>query len=217
MNRREFVTLAAAGSVISAVPGALLAQAAPEVNRDLVKTMVLGKPDAPVTVTEYAWFTCPHCADFHASTWPRLKADYIDTGKVKFEFREVYFGQDPRPGLWPGLVARCGDEVAVGDNTERYFGIVDLIYDKQNEWARAESAADMVDQLRRIGKTVGLSDAMLDECFKDQAKAMAMYTVAAERVEKDGVTGTPTFFIDGKKFEGGTWNDLFAQIDAKAG
>ena len=85
------------------------------------KEMVRGKKNAPVTIIEYASFTCPHCATFHRDIFPKLEKEYIQTGKVRFVYREVYFDA---PGLWAALVARCGGE-------DRYFGIIKLLYEKQ--------------------------------------------------------------------------------------
>ena len=79
----------------------------------------IGEADAPVTIVEYASFTCPHCAHFHDDVFKKLKADYIDTGKVQFVYREVYFD---RYGLWAAMMARCGGEM-------RYFGITDMLFD----------------------------------------------------------------------------------------
>ena len=75
-----------------------------------IEDMVLGDANAPITMIEYASYTCPHCGSFHQNTYPQLKADYIDTGKVKFIFREVYFD---RFGLWASMIARCGGQGAV--------------------------------------------------------------------------------------------------------
>ncbi len=86
-----------------------------------VPELVLGNPDAKVIVTEYASYTCPHCATFHAAVFKHLKADYIDTGKVKFVYREVYFD---RYGLWASIIARCGGEM-------KYFGISEMLFDQQ--------------------------------------------------------------------------------------
>ena len=98
-----------------------------------------------MTVVEYASFTCPHCATFHNDTFKKLKADYIDSGKVKFIYREVYFD---RYGLWASMVARCGGQ-------EKFFGIADLIYKSQSEWTRAGEPAAIVDELRKIGRLAG--------------------------------------------------------------
>ena len=88
----------------------------------------IGAADAKVKIVEYASYTCPHCAQFHADVFGKLKADYVDTGKVNFTMREVYFD---RYGLWAAMVARCGGEM-------RYFAIQDILFDTQKEWAGSE-------------------------------------------------------------------------------
>ena len=93
--------------------GAALAQEAGEIDTSTIVEMVQGEADAPVEIIEYASYTCPHCASFHANQYPQLKANYIDTGKVRFVYREVYFD---RFGLWASMLARCGGEM-------RFFGI----------------------------------------------------------------------------------------------
>lgn len=170
------------------IAGAAFAQDTSEVDTSGVVDMTLGNPDADVTVIEYASFTCPHCARFHADVYPQLKADYIDEGKINFVYREVYFD---RPGLWAGIVARCGGE-------DRYFGIADMIYDQQSEWARAETAEEIVGSLRRIGKTAGLTDADLDACLTDADNAQALYAAFVKNAEADGVESTPSFVINGE-------------------
>ena len=112
------------------LPGAAQAQeatapAAPDATLPTVPDYALGNPDAAVTVIEYASFTCPHCREFHDAVWPQLKKNYVDTGKIKFVMREVYFD---RYGLWAGMVARCGGEL-------RYYGIVDILFNTQKDWA----------------------------------------------------------------------------------
>ena len=83
----------------------------------VVLEMILGDEDAPVTMYEYASFTCPHCARYHTTIYPSFKRDYIDTGKVRLIYREVYFD---KLGIWGGLIARCA-------GPEKYFGIADLL------------------------------------------------------------------------------------------
>ena len=100
------------------VPAASVTSA--EIDTTGIKEMFLGNPDAPLTFIEYASFTCPHCAAFHMGPFKQLKADFIDTGLIKFVNREVFFD---RFGLWAAIVARCGD----GD-AQRYFGIADMLY-----------------------------------------------------------------------------------------
>lgn len=165
----------------------------------------IGSPDAKVQITEYASFTCPHCANFHATVWPSLKADYIDTGKVHFTYREVYFD---RYGLWAAIVARCGGEM-------RYFGIVDMLFDQQKEWAASDDPNVVVGNLRTIGKTAGLDDAALDVCLKDGAQAEAMVARFEANMEADGIEGTPSFIINGEKHSNMSYEDMKAIIEEK--
>ncbi|MGY9010869.1 MAG: thioredoxin domain-containing protein, partial [Rhodobacterales bacterium] len=129
-----------------------------------IPDMVQGAEDARVTVIEYASFTCPHCASFHAGTYKQLKKNYIDTGKVKFVFREVYFD---KVGVWSSLIARCG-------GPERFFGIADLIFKGQKEWARAGSDVAVANELRKIGRLAGLDGDTLENCLTDSDKITAL-------------------------------------------
>lgn len=160
------------------------------VDTSRVVELSLGSEDAPVTLMEFASYTCPHCARFHAEVWPTLKAEYIDTGKVRFIYREVYFDAY---GLWAALVARCGGEM-------RYFGISDMLYDEQNEWARGADATAVADNLRRIGRRAGMSDEQLNECLADRELATAMMQVYQEGMEEYGIQGTPSFVINGTTY-----------------
>lgn len=165
----------------------------------------VGSTDAPVKITEYASFTCPHCATFHANVWPQLKSEYIDTGKVHFTYREVYFD---RYGLWAAMVARCGGEM-------RYFGIVDMIFAQQQEWAASNDPNVVVGNLRTIGKAAGLDDASLDACLKDGAKAEAMVAHFEKNMEADSIEGTPSFIINGEKHSNMSFDDMKSIIEAK--
>jgi len=202
-TRRDILALAAATAMLPALPAwaqDTTAEAAP-----VVPELVLGNPDAKVTLTEYASYTCPHCANFHAAAFKPLKAEYIDTGKVKFVFREVYFD---RYGLWAAMVARCGGEM-------RYFGINGILFEKQQEWAASDDPSVVIGNLRTIGKTAGLSDAQLDTCLNDQKMAEAMVATFQKNMEADGVEGTPTLFINGTKHSNMSYADLKALIDAE--
>lgn len=165
--------------------------------------MAIGPEDAKVTIVEYASFTCPHCASFHANVFKDLKKDYIDTGKVRFEFREVYFD---RYGLWAAMMARCGGEV-------RFFGITDILYTTQQEWAATDDPAAVVESLKRIGRTAGMDDAALDACMADGAMAEALVAQYQENATRDGVEGTPTLLINGEKHSNMSYADLKAIID----
>ena len=188
------------------LPMAAQAQEAAEIDTSTVREMALGAPDAPVTVIEYASFTCPHCATFHADVLPQLKADYVDTGKVRFVHREVYFD---RYGLWAGMVARCGGET-------RYFGIADLVYAQQRDWTSGQPT-EVVEALRRIGRTAGLTNEQLDACLSDGETAQTLVAWYQEHAEADGIDATPTFIIDGQKYSNMPYADFVEIIDDKLG
>jgi protein-disulfide isomerase len=200
LNRRAMIALAAAAT--AALSPALAQEAAPV---EPPGDFSLGSPDAPVKIVEYASFTCPHCATFHANVFDRLKAEYIDTGKVHFTLREVYFD---RYGLWAAMVARCGGEM-------RYFGIQSMLFEQQAEWAAQADPAAVAASLRTIGKAAGLDDAALDACLNDQAKAEALIAQFETNMAADGVEGTPTVFINGEKHGNMAWDDLKALIEAE--
>ncbi|MZR15076.1 thioredoxin domain-containing protein [Maritimibacter sp. DP07] len=165
--------------------------------------MVMGEEDAPITMIEYASFTCPHCADFHDRVWEDLKADYIETGKVKFVNREVYFD---KYGLWAGMVARCGGEM-------RYFGISDMLFEQQSDWIGDGQEATILENLKTIGKKAGLNEEELDSCLNDQSMAQSMVAAYQENATADEITGTPTFLINGEKYSNMTYADLTEILD----
>ena len=189
---------------ITNLPGAANAQTAAEVDTSRIEDMVLGNPDAPVTVMEYASFTCPHCANFHAGPYKQLKADYIDTGKIKFVYREVYFD---RPGLWASMIARCG-------GSEKFFGIADMIYKSQSQWARAGEPAAIVAELRKIGLLAGIDSDTLDACLQDATKAQTLVAWYQENGKEDDISSTPSFLIDGKKYSNMPYPEMKELIDA---
>ncbi len=184
--------------------GAAVAQDS-EIDTSMIEEMSMGNPDAKVTVIEYASFTCPHCRNFHASVLKDLKRDYIDTGKINFIYREVYFD---RYGLWAGMVARCGGPM-------RYFGIADLIYEQQQDWTKGGEPAAIAASLRRIGKTAGLSDEELDKCMADGEMAQAMVAVYQKNAEADDINATPSFVINGEKYSNMSYDDFRAIIEEK--
>ena len=218
MQRRTFlagislVALGAGAGLWLTRPGqpplmAALAEGSGEADASMVQEMALGSADAPVTVVEYASFTCPHCAAFHKTVFPQIKANYIDTGKVRFVYREVYFD---RFGLWAGMVARCGGE-------GRYFGIVDLIYDRQRDWAAGNDPAKIAANLRTLGKVAGLGDGDLDACMSDGEMAQAMVETWEQNRQRDGIDSTPSFVIDGQKYGNMSYEDFARILDAKLG
>lgn len=178
-----------------------------EIDTSVIEDMSLGNPDAPVTVIEYASFTCPHCAAFHAGPYKELKADYIDTGKINFIYREVYFD---RYGLWASMIARCAG------SPEKFFGMTDLIYAGQSEWAQAGEPAVIVEELRKIGRLAGLEDATMEACLQDADKARTLVAWYQEKAGADGVDSTPTFVINGKKYANMPYAEMVELLDAAA-
>ena len=204
----RFAPAALFAAILAALPALVLppgSARAQEAGSGAIQDMTLGEPDAPVEVIEYASFTCPHCADFHENVFPDLKRDYIDTGKVRFIHREVYFD---RFGLWASMVARCGGEM-------RYFGIADRIYETQSEWTSGGEPAAIAERLRRIGRAAGLSQEKLETCLSDADRAEALVAWYRENAERHQVEATPTLIIDGEEYSNMPYSELADTIDAK--
>lgn len=199
--------LTQSGNSTNALPAG--AAGAEETREDVdtsgVTEMVLGSEDAPIEIVEYASYTCPHCATFHENQFKKLKTDYIDTGKVKFTYREVYFD---RYGLWASMIARCG-------GPERFFGITDLIFKGQSEWVRAGEPALIVEELRKIGRLAGLDNDQLETCLQDGEKAQALVAWYEKNAEADNVTGTPSFVIDGEMHSNMSYAEFQTLLDGK--
>ena len=187
--------------------GSVSAQDAAEVDTSGVLEMSMGNPDAAVTVIEYASFTCPHCASFHEGTFKELKENYIDTDKINFVYREVYFD---RFGLWGGMVARCG-------GPEKYFGIADLIYQSQANWTSSGDPATIADELKKLGLLAGLSQETVDACMQDGDMAKAMVAVFQQNAEADGITSTPSFVINGENYSNMSYEQFSQLLDEKLG
>ena len=180
---------------------------AADIDTSSIVEMTMGPEDAAVTVTEYASFTCPHCATFHKGPLKKLKADYVQTGKVRFIYRDVYFD---RYGLWASMVARCGGQ-------DRFFGIAEMIYDQQRDWIGDQDPTGIIERLRKIAKVAGLSDEALDACLADEDKARTLVAWYKEHSEADDITSTPTLIIDGEKHSNMSYDELRTIIDAKLG
>ena len=167
--------------------------------------MVQGAEDAPITVIEYASFTCPHCARFHSDVYKLLRKNYIDTGKIKFIFREVYFD---KYGMWASMIARCS-------GPDRFFGMTDLILNSQSTWARAGDDLAIVEALRKIGRLSGMQDAALDSCLQDGDKLRALVGWYKENAQRDGIQSTPSFLIDGQPYKNMDYEEFANILDEK--
>lgn len=201
--------LAAAGGFwITAAPsgpGLAPVTAAEAQQAPAVQSFTLGDPAAPIKLEEYASFTCGHCGHFHEEVFKKLKAEYIDTGKVHFTYREVYW--DPY-GIWAGLLARCGGEM-------RFFGIASMLYEKQKDWIDPQDPAKTAENLRQIGRTAGLADDQMEACLSDAATATALRDHSTETTAKAGITGTPSLIIDGVLHKNMSYRDLKKILDEK--
>ena len=186
LTRRAALALMGGTAAYSAVPA--FAQSDEAVT---LTEMSIGAEDAPITMIEYASFTCPHCANFHSDVLPLITENYIDTGKVRLIYRGIYFD---RLGLWADMLAQCG-------GPDRYFGIAKMIYEKQREWTAGESAVAVVDNLYSIGRIAGLEQADMEACMQDNENAQAMVASSTENAEADGVNATPTFVINGQTMQ----------------
>ena len=170
--------------------------------------MSKGNDDAPVVFVEYASLTCPACAAFHSNVYPQLNKEYIETGKVKFIHREIYFD---KAGLWAALTARCSNVV------NRYFGMLELLYSEQAIWSRYESSDKIVDSLLKISAKSGIEKAKAISCLEDQEKALDLVNEFQIYVNKDAIESTPTFIINGKKYANRSYDELKKIIDQELG
>jgi len=191
ITRREFV----AGASFLAVAGsALLQSSLPALAQDLTNEellrpgplpdLVQGKDDAPVTIIEYASMTCPHCAAFHKVTYPELKSKYIDTGKVRFIFREYPLDE---VAVAASMIARC----AGGDKT---MAMIDVLFNSQRTWAIREPIPPLI----QIAKQAGFTQKTFEECLADQKLYTNIVAVRERATKEYKVESTPTLFVNGK-------------------
>ncbi|MPZ37274.1 MAG: thioredoxin domain-containing protein [Rhizobiales bacterium] len=149
--------------------------------------MAQGDEKAPVTIVEYASMTCPHCAAFHATTYPELKKRYIDTGKVRFIFREFPLDQ---LALAAFLLARCS-------GPDRYFAMIDTLFQQQKEWIVQRPLGPLL----AIAKQAGMSEQAFNECLQNQKLIDGLEEVR-QRAMKLNVQSTPSFFVNGTLLKG---------------
>lgn len=157
-----------------------------------------GSPSAPVTVIEYASLTCHRCRDFHIGVWPQVKAKYVDTGKVQFVLREFPLNPLDAGGF---MLARCSGE-------RKWHAVVDMLYRADDDWAHAK---DPVDGLKKLMRQTGMASAEVETCLGDQTLLDGVNAVA-RRGATAGVTGTPTFFVNGRKAVGALTLEQFSAL-----
>jgi len=152
--------------------------------------IVIGSPKAPLTITEYASMSCPHCAAFGENVFPMLRTKFIDTGKVRFVFRE--FPLDPKAAA-ASMLARC----IAQDDSEKYLGAVETLFRLQEQLV-----AQTKETLFFVGKMKGMSEQEVEGCVKDQAQLDRLAADQQYALKALNVVSTPTFFLNGVKLQG---------------
>jgi protein-disulfide isomerase len=179
---------------------------------ELPLDMPVGSPDAKVVLVEYASVTCPHCAAFSNTVKPELKTRYIDTGKVRFVFRDF-----PTP---PIPIAAAGARLARCAGPDKRDAVLDTLFRQQEEiFRQAQGPTGVRQALVDIASAAGMSEAQFDACMQNKEGEEALRAVVEHGRSVDKVTATPTLFINGERFEAPAGReigtaDLFPALDA---
>lgn len=185
------------------VAAAFAASAKPLSTEEALKERTLGDPKAPVTIIEYSSLACPHCAKFHTETFPKIKKNYIDTGKAKLIYRDYPLGG---AAYAAAMMARCAPPA-------RYFQFLDVLFKNQKAWAASK---DPRAALARIGKLGGMSQAEFDACLKNEALFQGIRKVQLEGTQRFEVNATPTFIVNDEKISGAQPYEEFRKVLDKA-
>jgi protein-disulfide isomerase len=164
---------------------------------------ILGKPDAPITIVEFASLTCPHCADFDANTLPKLKADWIDTGKARLVFKD--FPLDPA-AVRAAMLARCAPP-------EQFYPFIDALFHSQTTWA---TGGKVDTALSKLAKLSGMTDDQFAACMKDDAGQKRVLDSRLDAEQRYNVSSTPTFFVNGAEIVGAQPYAEFQNVLSKA-
>jgi len=176
-------------SIALAAAATLLAGAAMAAPAALPDDMSLGNPKATVQVIEYASLSCPHCAHFNETVFVPFKAKWVDTGRVRYTLKEM-LTQPEQVAAAGFLMARCAGPA-------KYFKVVDEVFRSQPRWTDGK----IKPVLMEIGKANGVSEAQFNACLQDQTAIDALTLRARRAFEEDGVSSTPTVFINGVKLD----------------
>jgi len=169
-----------------------VAQAEPLPTEQALKERIMGNPEAPVTIIEYASLTCPHCADFHTDTLPQLKKEWIETGRAKLVYRD--FPTSPVAlAVYAAMVARCAPE-------DRYFKFLEVFYKQQRNWTGSPDPVKALAQLARLG---GMSQADFDACTQNEALFTGIRERALDGQMEFDIENTPSFVVNGRVIKGG--------------
>jgi protein-disulfide isomerase len=203
ISRRQLLLAGTAFAVLALAAPAFAVDVA-ELNKPpALGDMALGAPEgAKVTIIEYASATCPHCAAFHKDVFKKLKAEYIDTNKIRFVFREFPLND---AALAAFMIARAAPK-------ESYFPLIDIFFETLDTWAK-----NPAEGLLNIAKQAGFTQEKFTATLKDEALAKGIIAIHEDGT-RFGVKGTPTFFINGTIFEGDRTFEAFkAAIDPLLG
>jgi protein-disulfide isomerase len=159
---------------------------------------ILGKADAPITIIEYASLTCPHCAHFTVDVLPKLKEKWIDAGKAKLVLRDFPLDE---PALRAAMVARCAPP-------DKFYPLVDTFFAQQENWV---TSRDYRAALEKLAKLAGIGDKQFKTCIEDKKLEDQVVQSRLTAAQQLGVNSTPSFFINGKKFEGAPTFEAFDQ------
>lgn len=212
ITRREFCQSTATVALATAVlgvsslpfPGSALADTIPTADLmkpDALPEMSLGNDKAAVTIIEYASMTCPHCAHFQETTFPELKKRYIDTGKIRYIFRE--FPLDNLAAA-ASMLARCSAETDAG----KYFAIIDTLFRQQRTWAVEKPLPPLL----AIAKQAGFTEQSFNACLSNQKILDGIESIRQRAMSQFKVSSTPTFFINGTAYPGALSIDEMAKI-----
>tara|TARA_E500000178_G_scaffold97519_2_gene96555 strand:+ start:54 stop:677 length:624 start_codon:yes stop_codon:yes gene_type:complete len=168
--------------------------------------LVLGNPDASVTVVDYSSLTCPACAKFHNDTLPRIKQEYVDTGKIKFVFKDMPLDS---PAAAAAMLARCAGRDA-------RMGLLDLLFAEQTRWRKGATGEEFLNNLTGLLEGAGLSKSEAEACMADEKLFKTVLDEREQGVTIDKVEATPTIFVNGEKHTGAlSYDELKKLIDAQ--
>jgi protein-disulfide isomerase len=159
----------------------------------------LGADDAPVTMIEYSSLTCPHCAEFHTTTLPKIEEQYVAPGKLRLVYRD--FPLDPLATA-AAMLPHCIEP-------DRYFGFLEALFRSQSTWARSQEPAK---ELERLSRFAGLSPAEFQACINNKELLQAIQQRAEAARREYNITSTPTFIINGEKIVGATRFEEFQKV-----
>lgn len=176
----------------SAAASAESAKTSPDAAKALTvqpEDRILGKPDAPITIIEYESLTCPHCAKFAVNVLPKLREKWIENGKAKLVMRD--YPLDER-AMRAAMVTRCAPP-------DRYYPLTEMFFAQAEEWVRASDYRALLERLAKLG---GMSSNQFAACISDKKLEDQVAQSRLTASQQLGVQATPTFFINGEKFEG---------------